>query len=1433
MWWLKEVPAELEAFVDTHHSIVHPVPHPQHIQPYLVEGNLDRRFEPQGGVFAFPNQYAKSVVWRTKNNASALEIVSISGKENTSTRQITFQFHAPILPGLHIAPLAQQGGITIALLTVDSVLYRLHISALSHFITRDAPSGYSSALPVKWPISTTPALFKYIGDRQAAVASTNGALFLVKTALLAEDTNSHVHAEVKIYELQDDSITGVTQDISPFQKIRSVLSSSTNGSKPLSFGALEQSTGKDILSIASHTTHDDTLLFTLHRDRTIHVWSSGRRQCLQTIRSPTSPNSSGYVQETIDGSSRAHLVILFNPAMPWIIRVLAYIPTESEAQMSIYTSRLNTTDDIAFILGSISTIRPESAASAGSNTANLITLKVSLNESKSGYNVWGLWGNDTRTIVKYLQIDDPVSEQGDYHQLAERDLLYGRWWPVAMQTPLSGFVRSMSAVDDSVRNVSKHYSEVVFMSGHFSDRIITRAAAALFKDRIFNQSESLQAFVIEALSVQTSYGASKAERERKRHQEIMGWSRFISQCAKLDHEASVPLDISVALDTGYMIIVKQEALSFLTACDDSEILYHTFWDKQFEVAQFIASPPSQLRSTYPRLQDPALRRDLAKVFRAVDFLTRSMTAESANNLETAIAHIASSNGPRNFVDIFSQEYLPRYISKTDMNRARNLVGSCKAPVDVFKYLLQELVHSEDIGSDTGHSKQQHHRCVLPYESLVTASIQQLAVHRYSVAQNIMILLSVNFSAPPSTRVWMQDEMEFMSEAMRVTQSLFVLRWVANQTVSVSASLTTELENQLSQMQVDDSGPGGAQGSHRQRLTGSLLQSMSSQAGKFGVVEFPIFFAIPRAVAMFLYAIGVRDSGAHAPSVHYAGLAQRLSKLGETELLVRFLDIIPTTTSLSYYRGRALLSQGQPAQALDQFMAVTACFGNDIKDVEQELDVMQLEYAVGLDTKLEDYYSHVVTLLIESQSYEQSAKAHTSDAQIRALQEKIIDAALAIGAYERAFNTIMQLPSEGLKKHALKKFIKTVCDNGDGAKLSLFPFNALQDQVEQILRLQAEHRPVLSKPDHNKTLYAYYVYKGEYKKAATTMCQYARRLCDGTNAGESVWKLLTEAGSAYLAAINALHMVGASNSWISLTASNIDIEEPSKRRKLSVTFHGSSALSIGHSRTTEPCKREILQLSDLTRAFALIKAKLLLLADIPAEILPAAFTMTARETQLLLVQRGYFEEATSLALAHDLDLDIVFKLLVDKYLSDLRLEQDELLGKAGLRGARGIQVDKPRSASSLQTLQFYLDQHDNAASSYKYRLAVVECILISNPDFDLPPWLTQHYLKRNPEDLIRLYLRFGALEKAARFASVVINAALKKEELISRHSNARWLPYSLLDEIFAELQQTIANGSSGKEDVVKQRSLQTFKDLKAQLDEDVRLYLENVERESIF
>ncbi|KAF8943067.1 hypothetical protein BGZ52_011955, partial [Haplosporangium bisporale] len=111
------------------------------------------------------------------------------------------------------------------------------------------------------------------------------------------------------------------------------------------------------------------------------------------------------------------------------------------------------------------------------------------------------------------------------------------------------------------------------------------------------------------------------------------------------------------------------------------------------------------------------------------------------------------------------------------------------------------------------------------------------------------------------------------------------------------------------------------------------------------------------------------------------------------------------------------------------------------------------------------------------------------------------------------------------------------------------------------------------------------------------------------------------------------------------------------------------------------------------ALAQAKQKLRVVAD--GAVAQNLYVLDARDTSILLVRYGYIDEATSLALLFNQDLDIIFDSLVDKYLTALTTEQEDLTGKDRMSESNWASANKHRSAMTLLSLQNYLERYDNA------------------------------------------------------------------------------------------------------------------------------------------
>lgn len=91
--------------------------------------------------------------------------------------------------------------------------------------------------------------------------------------------------------------------------------------------------------------------------------------------------------------------------------------------------------------------------------------------------------------------------------------------------------------------------------------------------------------------------------------------------------------------------------------------------------------------------------------------------------------------------------------------------------------------------------------------------------------------------------------------------------------------------------------------------------------------------------------------------------------------------------------------------------------------------------------------------------------------------------------------------------------------------------------------------------------------------------------------------------------------------------------------------------------------------------------------------------------------------------------------------------------AGLLETTGDHHDKQTSVDGSGAIAASGSVTTNASSGnmMELRRRIIESVLRVDKDFNLPPWLIAPFRKRNPEDLVRLYLQHGLLESAIEFA----------------------------------------------------------------------------------
>ncbi|KAJ3051125.1 hypothetical protein HK097_007910, partial [Rhizophlyctis rosea] len=414
-----------------------------------------------------------------------------------------------------------------------------------------------------------------------------------------------------------------------------------------------------------------------------------------------------------------------------------------------------------------------------------------------------------------------------------------------------------------------------------------------------------------------------------------------------------------------------------------------------------------------------------------------------------------------------------------------------------------------------------------------------------------------------------------------------------------------------------------------------------------------------------------------------------------------------------------------------------------------------------------------------------------------LQKTVFHGSLDLLAYDDAYAALAAMPDATSAKDCLHRFVTVCATNGELALLcERFAIASMQEEMENTLRFKARSGPVSvpgwggdgGETNYFNVLWSYFVFKMDYKNASLAMYQYARSLNALTSSIGDERKLraiVTEQARALLAAVNGLSLVEEGNRWILDESEVVGEERERKRRKIQ---HGprvdpDAATKVANVRIVEP--------AELHQEYLLAVSKLHT-ANADRTNLQGAGVPNPSHAISMYLQAGMYDKALDLGTQFELDVGKVFERVAEKcviwrkcevegrpYDDDvLTLTDDPPAGWEGSPSDRGWRL-----------LESWLKKHDSKENGWRYWRCVVERCLIIDPEWEVPVWVKEFYKKHHPEDLLRVYVRFGAWERAAEFAVEYIKHHAPRSTGIAERpiwSGSRWLPYSLLDSILKGL-----------------------------------------------
>ncbi|WFD05444.1 hypothetical protein MVES1_000774 [Malassezia vespertilionis] len=439
--------------------------------------------------------------------------------------------------------------------------------------------------------------------------------------------------------------------------------------------------------------------------------------------------------------------------------------------------------------------------------------------------------------------------------------------------------------------------------------------------------------------------------------------------------------------------------------------------------------------------------------------------------------------------------------------------------------------------------------------------------------------------------------------------------------------------------------------------------------------------------------------------------------------------------------------------------------------------------------------------------------HVSKLDAQELWSRLFGAALALGAYERAATIVMQIPLEALGQVCLQRLVTALCEADVGLLLQLH-FGALQPQVERTLSFHARNAEPRAEPNYFHVLYAYHTSRGDYKSAAASMYQYARRLRYAAFAAceKDTPRVAVEQAQSYLAAINALALLPAAQAWFAhaLTDELTDGAAPASMPVASAKALTGRLTSFIPS-SAKALSLAIVQLADVRREYNELLARLELMRLYPALAHPAA-ALRAEDAVNLFLAADNFDAAFCTAHALAVDMRNAFDALVQRCVAltraDARRKErlqfeecdtspDTALQRLVLEDEEGADMEaaflrrSPRAASwtgrvharAWKFLRLQLSLVEHAAHAATYRAAIADRLVALDAWSIAPPWLHDWFREHAPDVFLRIQMRHGRLLDALTYAQALVQAS-QSAARTGEVPRAPGLPYTLFDSLLA-------------------------------------------------
>ncbi|XP_069082566.1 nuclear pore complex protein Nup160 [Pleurodeles waltl] len=1016
-----------------------------------------------------------------------------------------------------------------------------------------------------------------------------------------------------------------------------------------------------------------------------------------------------------------------------------------------------------------------------------------------------------------LEVPGPVSMVELKQSSVMQRLLTG-WMPTAIRgdqglsdLPISLLVHCLGhdaflfalCQDHKLRmwSYKETYLETLFTPGRFTNEALLKALQIFRRGtgRVMDFSwvdlkkEVTIAVENELHSSVTEYEFSQ---EEFRQLQIDFWSKFYACCLQYQEALSRPLALLVNSQANMVCLLKKGFLSFLVPCSMVDHLYLVSDE------QLVAEDESVIS------EDADVARDVVFLVQCLRLIGESISVEMAYLMETSCCHLLT---PESTAEQILEDLIA---NDTDniMQDLHNKLQDVKNPTQAIGVLLREMDYQTDVELEKTFDPAQPLNVRLNISQLfgsvaaahvVCQAVVQIANTRFMICRDLLILqqllLKLGDSVFSGRGQLLHVQQDLVQRTSHLLSTYYVIRW-ASQCLA-SAVPVDALDFNLRLLTVLDlsdttgvspplkSGPQTAvelffEDTARKHIISHIFSQPGTPLSNASL-NWPHLITLVTSFLMqqiwpsnpgFLFAECLMGSCQYTQLQEYVRLVQCWCQVN--------------VGSCRFVMGQCYLITGEGHKALDCFCEAASEVTREdflqrlIRVEDQEAEATpQLQYYLKVIRMLEEV--NLSELVINLATVAITAATADDWRNQAALRMRIFSRHLDLGDNNRAYEALTQIPDPGRQQDCLRQLVVVLCERSQLQDLVEFPFLNLHNEVVGIIESRARTVDLMT---HNyyELLYAFHIYRHNYRKAGTVMFEYGMRL------GREVRTLrgLQKQVNSYLASLNCLRLIRPEYAWIVRPSSGATNERP-----------GSSPKRSHDGETTLPTTRqiEILELPDLEKEYVLARTRLTLAQHDPSTAAVAG-SSAADEILALLVQAGLFDTAVSLCQTFQLDLTPVFEGLAFKCIKlqfGGEAAQAEAWDWLAANQLSTIITTKESSATdeAWRLLSSYLEKHKSL--NCPYHQCVIKKLL--SHGVPLPNWLVNSYKAVDTAELLRLYLNYDLLTEAAELILEYVDALLGKghqyfgiERPLSGASPMVWLPYSAIDHLLQALGENPSN-----------------------------------------